>query len=1060
MKKKILSYAFLAAFLGFPFISASCGNSTTSQVKLANNENLQQTITLNDSYIVDKEIINPFKTIQDRQLIKRQYSALSNFDLLTKYSFDNSRYSGRMRSSFPNFSYQNNFLRQQVIGEFESEVKLDPETLASNIEIKNPGFTKLKFDIGKAIVLELENGQTKTYDNDKVNLVVPRQNSYSSALITLTSDDPASINNLQFKKDLNSALKVYLVPKTEGIWTAIDYQGKGEGNDVYKSMKPRKSFYRFNAKDMALSLLRTELSDFNKRNEAGGSVTLNANYSIANVQDFNSKSNVNNNYLYQLYQVDDKFLNNYQDAEKFISEIVKPVSTGTYAGQQALVFQKKSDSKLSVNFVDFLDYICWSYNLVPASYEYISSMNLRTKFFVDPQTKDNQQLKQARQEEAKKYLDQNFDFWAKKFDVDLNLKTEIKNQISQNLEKLALLFSNEALKTQIRIIFEEILAQQKNISEVEKYLQTLVNDRENLDGKKVKYDASQTEFPSKAVADSGFYWYGREINSTLFSTNFYPAKIDAISPVSLTFLKNPYGPDKPFINSPNSLNLYQIIYPNNNTSFEQAQNSNFQEFFSGRQTFLVSRFIPKDSEKQLDSALKLFNKRSNISINKTKMQNKLFFNPKPLSEAELEKDIFPAKNYKPFLEEKFSAKDDKFYAFNDNFAQLMWGVSVNDLRKTMPNTINHFYAGKGRTFREILSAAVNWYSFALIDALNSNNSALTTWIINMPPDSAIGGTDSETLGDKNIAKNNVEALNQLFVADPKTNKIIFSQTNAQNKAWNLANASNQAESYKAADFVTLKNFTKQFLDEFYREKSLSADQKISYHMVVRGERPIADALKNKFINMFKVFNALDSRLDFTYEGQIESSQEKIAIENVLNWNYDVYSWGYDAENVGSWIVPNLKSSRWDREVLLQALPIYAKLSENATENPYWMVSKMAKKLKTDIDQGIYKFAKSFDDWISIGSQANKDLELIVDKDHQSDIDLFIYDFVKGQTVADNITLAVQINNIVGMHWLQQLFYLDQLNDGFAYSLKGVIGNPSNNTASRLEDLLFYKIKKN
>lgn len=242
----------------------------------------------------------------------------------------------------------------------------EPEVVNGN-KIKKPSFSKYRLELAKQVVLTMKDGTTKVYDNDKAEIQPSADLSdgtYSKISVQSTSNDPRSINNLQFLEDLKNAKRVQVTVKEDTHWT--NHEGQ-------------KTKYKISARDFYYSWLRTVGLTTETRHDLGGTKKLDdiANTYLCepNSAYFTKNTSYNNEYLYRVFNVNS---DNFYDESKFVTEVngVAGVENGT----KAVTFDLLDDTKESQFDTFFKKSIIGSYEMSAAPSQYIDDMNQNSSY--------------------------------------------------------------------------------------------------------------------------------------------------------------------------------------------------------------------------------------------------------------------------------------------------------------------------------------------------------------------------------------------------------------------------------------------------------------------------------------------------------------------------------------------------------------------------------------------------------------------------------------------------------------------------------------------------------
>ncbi|VEU78791.1 Uncharacterised protein [Metamycoplasma arthritidis] len=194
--------------------------------------------------------------------------------------------------------------------------------------ITKPTFIRKRLELAKQVILTLDDGTVKVYDNDKAEILPEGdithegKKYYSSTNVVATSSDSRSINSKQFLEDLKKTKKFQVTIREDVHW--VDHAGK-------------KTEYKVQAKDFYYSWLRTALLTTSTRHANGGSEALDKlakAHLEQNTLRYGTDTEYNNEYLYGVFGI---------DSSKFYDEssFIQTITSGEASGKQAVTFEKK-----------------------------------------------------------------------------------------------------------------------------------------------------------------------------------------------------------------------------------------------------------------------------------------------------------------------------------------------------------------------------------------------------------------------------------------------------------------------------------------------------------------------------------------------------------------------------------------------------------------------------------------------------------------------------------------------------------------------------------------------
>ncbi|VEU70555.1 OppA family ABC transporter substrate-binding lipoprotein [Mycoplasmopsis glycophila] len=220
-----------------------------------------------------------------------------------------------------------------------------------SIKILNPSGEAMVLEQADAIVITTNDGVEHVYDSDEAELLpAPDVDGkyYSETVVTLLSNNPKSVNSLQFQDDLKNAKKVSFRVRKGAKW--VDKNGN-------------ETEYNVSAYDYWAGLVRTLLFTGQYRLAHGGKEEIDEAmkgllYEPGKLLD--SKTSYGNSYLFDLYNVN--FAN--------LLEKDSAVSTDS-EGNTYFNIEKKNLSETAL-FDEILKNIYANYEFTPMPYEYVS----------------------------------------------------------------------------------------------------------------------------------------------------------------------------------------------------------------------------------------------------------------------------------------------------------------------------------------------------------------------------------------------------------------------------------------------------------------------------------------------------------------------------------------------------------------------------------------------------------------------------------------------------------------------------------------------------------------
>nr|AJN18571.1 oligopeptide ABC transporter substrate-binding protein [Mycoplasma struthionis] len=379
---------------------------------------------------------------------------------------------------------------------------------------------------------------------------------------------------------------------------------------------------------------------------------------------------------------------------------------------------------------------------------------------------------------------------------------------------------------------------------------------------------------SKLTAKLGVYWYGVTANSTLYSGPYYAQGF--VSGQSEIFKKNTHFAEKAFAESKNTVNEIITNYQQKTLSPEEFNTNIFNLYRQGT-TSTTPYSSLTEAQKQIVNqdpqgfGIRLF-KRENT-------------NSAPY-------DIIQT----PFVFNNVTAD----YSFNDAYAQLMYGKTIEEL-KAGKGTGDAYIYGTGLSFRTLLQAAINWNTVADV----RTNGVSEAWLAKLADGGNIGGKDQESSAEK-TPFDVKDKINALKAVNKDKQLVDFGgnlgkDLNPSENDAAVRDRSNVNDKIKSAGYEKIKEAVKALLDEFERthQNVRPADGKYrftSFYPFINQSKEFGESLK--FVK--EAIEGLDSRiqLDLVFFTDNKDPNYVAYINQGANGTRNV-GWSYDYNSIGS-----------------------------------------------------------------------------------------------------------------------------------------------------------------
>lgn len=285
------------------------------------------------------------------------------------------------------------------------------------------------------------------------------------------------------------------------------------------------------------------------------------------------------------------------------------------------------------------------------------------------------------------------------------------------------------------------------------------------------------------------------------------------------------------------------------------------------------------------------------------------------------------------------------YGFNDTYAKLVYGSTLDEIKKGNVNTANKFFAGTGFHFRNLVQASINW-DYYINWAYSSTRDA---WLSGAAQDAIFSSTNPESLKPVDF---NEMGVNDLFFFDENDAK--QSVTLKEMKQHTMNNSDRYILS-QSPKFEDIKKSMKKLLDKFYADNNLDSTKDkiewdIPYSFADKDETKVA---ATKFI-VNEVINKLDDRLNPRFQ-EPNNRDELLSAINQKKGAYNANLWSYDYEGIGSYFAAFFSDGGGVN--LLGAVSLFSKDQNTAEvpnllnlQNEFPKFTEMAKFIKTKVNE--------------------------------------------------------------------------------------------------------------
>lgn len=343
-----------------------------------------------------------------------------------------------------------------------------------------------------------------------------------------------------------------------------------------------------------------------------------------------------------------------------------------------------------------------------------------------------------------------------------------------------------------------------------------------------------------------------------------------------TFEKNPFFK----LASSSSKELKKVILKYNPLAIDNETYS-LQSFNAYKQNLITEtslNLFNKEQQEQILLNKKIYGLTYNLNIAKNKVPINYFYN--------------------------FNLKPLNNFKFDDHFAELFYGLSINQMLNKKESILKYFNNSKQYQFRSILSLVINKISF--IKKNNHNN----LWYSYVPEDTILSGTDfiDSSYQKAYDAKNYINAELNL-------NKSLIFEHQYKNSYYDVYNLTNLLPQYQGFNFSELKKETKKLLDDYFANKNLK-DPKVNFTIPVFESKNFNNNFNYQIY--LKLIKELDQRLnpqiEFVSLDKINNNQYFINYQNINLQNNSIYYFlkTMFLDNTNSWLLL-LANSKLDFE---------------------------------------------------------------------------------------------------------------------------------------------------
>ncbi len=491
----------------------------------------------------------------------------------------------------------------------------------------------------------------------------------------------------------------------------------------------------------------------------------------------------------------------------------------------------------------------------------------------------------------------------------------------------------------------------------------------------VEYPVSSTkkEKITGITEKFGIYIYGQTREDNLFASSYIPV---SGRENRIIFKKNKFFSNKEFLNQENTLERIIFEFSTSPTFNEQL----FNNYFEGT----VSE-MPYVSLTQ----------QQKIKIFGTEGNDEFAFEKGLLQVKQLNKTSLVQRTLLSTDPRKFQDGETGEYLFNEEYANVIYGSTIEELKAGTAKTANSFFNGPGFELRTLFNASINWYTFIN----NSTKGLKQLWLNHTAPNAEYNSKSTVTPIDFQEEINNIGYFNG-------NKKVTITESDMKKRF--LENSASVEEQYKTHEFNNIKTLVEKLLDKEGITKPLK--WKIVY--------PHADGASNhikiaQLDMLVKTLESLDSKGRIKPEVYVPNNQDEVL--NAISVNKgisDFNGWGYDYEGIGSFIDGISHATGIS---LMGAFSLYSDIKNKDLRIQSPEFAKLSSRLKEVMDNG-FPLGLKVDNWIDFTNDNNNKLDaLFKSKDYAIGTELAKFFLMYQEEITDReITdLIIELNIIAG-----------------------------------------------
>lgn len=495
-----------------------------------------------------------------------------------------------------------------------------------------------------------------------------------------------------------------------------------------------------------------------------------------------------------------------------------------------------------------------------------------------------------------------------------------------------------------------------------------------------KYDGEEITGLAKKF---GIYIYGNKRVDNLFASAYIPV---SSADNRIVFIKNENFANKDFVEEKTTMK--RIIF-----QFSTSPTYNDQ---------LFTNYLEKTVS---EITYQILNEKQKIKIFGTSVSEKEALNSGLLQVKQLNKSKLVQRTLLTTDPKKLTKDKDgnwEQYYFNEEYAKIMYGSTIESLREGVGKTTESFFYGSGFELRTLLNSSINWYTFIN----NSWKGERNVWLNNTAQNAKYNSLSNSDMTPLDY----VDTINNINYFNDGEKKVINQEQMKKQFIDNVDNANNQYKS-TTEDFALIKKLVKSLLDK----NNVTINNPLKWAIAYPWSDAPSQVVKiNQLEKIIETINSLDSRLQpYLF---IPSSNNELLDSIARNKGIsDFNGWGYDYEGIGSFI---------DGISHGQGISLLGAFSMYSCDDEKYKNIKVAFPEFTKLSLAIkenFKYlpaGKKVEDWINLTNDNNNNIDYhFVDVSPSYNISTefakFFLDYQTLITDQEITDLIIELNSIAG-----------------------------------------------